>query len=204
MHNHLMYTASLHSDEEGKLPPPGFFVTEIAFSAPRMYLAAGVTTMRTTGSVEPYTDLNIRRLIDEGQIPGPHLDVTGPYLEGKASIFPQMTALDEREQARRTVAFWAGEGATSFKAYMNIRSSKLMQSWSLLAKPALPLDSCFAGAGFVPYLRTAPAPSPSQADTVELTAMFLRLIAAFRSRSLCAPQAGQTHFRICSASCASR
>jgi hypothetical protein len=60
--------------------------------------------------------------------PGPHLDVTGPYLEGKASIFPQMTALDAREQARRTVAFWAGEGATSFKAYMNIRSSKLMQS----------------------------------------------------------------------------
>jgi hypothetical protein len=120
MHNHLMYTASLHSDEEGKLPPPGFFVTEIAFSAPRMYLAAGVTTMRTTGSVEPYTDLNIRRLIDEGQIPGPHLDVTGPYLEGKASIFPQMTALDASEQARRTVAFWAGEGATSFKAYMNI------------------------------------------------------------------------------------
>ena len=57
MHNHLMYTASLNLDEDDKLPPPGFFVTEIAFSAPRMYLAAGVTTMRTTGSVEPYTDL---------------------------------------------------------------------------------------------------------------------------------------------------
>lgn len=125
MHNHLMYTASLHSDEDGKLPPPGFFVTEIAFSAPRMYLAAGVTTMRTTGSVEPYTDLNIRRLIDAGEIPGPHLDVTGPYLEGKASIFPQMTALDASEQARRTVAFWAGEGATSFKAYMNIPEAVL-------------------------------------------------------------------------------
>ena len=61
MHNHLMYTASLNLDEDDKLPPPGFFVTEIAFSAPRMYLAAGVTTMRTTGSVEPYTDLNIRQ-----------------------------------------------------------------------------------------------------------------------------------------------
>jgi imidazolonepropionase-like amidohydrolase len=125
MHNHLMYTASLHADEDGKLPPPGFFVTEIAFSAPRMYLAAGVTTMRTTGSIEPYTDLNIRRLIDAGTIPGPHLDVTGPYLEGKASNFPQMTALDASEQARRTVAFWAGEGATSFKAYMNIPEAVL-------------------------------------------------------------------------------
>jgi hypothetical protein len=29
----------------------------MTFSAPRLYLANGVTTMRTTGSVEPYTDL---------------------------------------------------------------------------------------------------------------------------------------------------
>jgi imidazolonepropionase-like amidohydrolase len=125
MHNHLMYTASINLDEDDKIPPPGFFVTEIAFSAPRMYLAAGVTTMRTTGSIEPYTDLNIRRLVDAQQIPGPHIDVTGPYLEGKASSFPQMTAMEEREQARRTVAFWAGEGATSFKAYMNIPADVL-------------------------------------------------------------------------------
>lgn len=125
MHNHLMYTASINLDEDDRIPPPGFFVTEIAFSAPRMYLAAGVTTMRTTGSIEPYTDLNIRRLVDANQIPGPHIDVTGPYLEGKASSFPQMTAMEEREQARRTVAFWAGEGATSFKAYMNIPADVL-------------------------------------------------------------------------------
>ncbi|MES2150158.1 MAG: amidohydrolase family protein [Pseudomonadota bacterium] len=125
MHNHLMYTASLNQDEDGKLPPPGVFVTEVAFSAPRLYLAAGVTTMRTTGSIEPYADLNIRRQIDNGQIPGPHIDVTGPYLEGKESFFPQMTALSDTEHARRTVAFWAGEGMTSFKAYMNISEAVL-------------------------------------------------------------------------------
>jgi imidazolonepropionase-like amidohydrolase len=120
MHNHLMYTASVNLDEDDKIPPPGFFVTEIAFSAPRMYLAAGVTTMRTTGSIEPYTDLNIRRLVDTAKIPGPHIDVTGPYLEGMGSFFPQMTALEEQDHARKTVDFWSGEGATSFKAYMNI------------------------------------------------------------------------------------
>jgi imidazolonepropionase-like amidohydrolase len=125
MHNHLMYTASINLDEDDKIPLPGFFVTELAFSAPRMYLAAGVTTMRTTGSIEPYTDLNIRRMTDAGQIPGPHIDVTGPYLEGKDTFFPQMALLDEREHARRTVAFWAGEGATSFKAYMNIKAEVL-------------------------------------------------------------------------------
>jgi imidazolonepropionase-like amidohydrolase len=125
MHNHLMYTASINLDEDDKLPPPGFLVTELAFSAPRLYLAAGVTTMRTTGSIEPYTDLNIRRLVDEMKMPGPHIDVTGPYLEGQGSIFPQMSWLAGPDKARQTVAFWAGEGATSFKAYMMIHAAEL-------------------------------------------------------------------------------
>jgi imidazolonepropionase-like amidohydrolase len=125
MHNHLMYTASINLDDDDKIPPPGFFVTELAFSAPRMYLAAGVTTMRTTGSIEPYTDLNIRRMIDAFQVPGPHIDVTGPYLEGKDSFFPQLALMEEREQVRKTVAFWASQGMTSFKAYMNISEAVL-------------------------------------------------------------------------------
>lgn len=125
MHNHLMYTASINLDEEDKLPPPGFLVTELAFSAPRLYLASGVTTMRTTGSIEPYTDLNIRRLIDEMKMPGPHIDVTGPYLEGENSIFPQMLWLNNAEHARQAVAYWAGQGVTSLKAYINISQAEL-------------------------------------------------------------------------------
>src|SRR5512143_964122 len=113
MHNHLMYTASINLDEDDKIPPPGFLVTELAFSAPRLYLASGVTTMRTTGSIEPYTDLNIRRLIDEMKMPGPHIDVTGPYLEGKDSFIPQLAAITSPDQATKTVAFWASQGATS-------------------------------------------------------------------------------------------
>jgi imidazolonepropionase-like amidohydrolase len=148
MHNHLMYTASLNLDEDGKVPPPGFFVTEIAFSAPRLYLAAGVTTMRTTGSIEPYTDLNIRRLIDTFQIPGPHIDVTGPYLEGRDSFFPQMAALDEREHARRTVDFWAGEGATSFKAYMKISESVLGAAIDAAHKHGLKLTGHLCSVGY--------------------------------------------------------
>ena len=125
MHNHLMYTASINLDEDDKIPPPGFLVTELAFSAPRLYLASGVTTMRTTGSIEPYTDLNIRRLIDDGSMPGPHIDVTGPYLEGKESFFPQLAAMSTPDQATKTVAFWSSQGATSFKAYMNIAEGVL-------------------------------------------------------------------------------
>ena len=81
--------------------------------------------MRTTGSIEPYADLNIRRLIDEMKMPGPHIDVTGPYLEGKDSSFPQLAAITSPDQATKTVAFWASQGATSFKAYMNIGEAVL-------------------------------------------------------------------------------
>ena len=100
-------------------------VPQMTFSAPRLYLANGVTTMRTTGSVEPYADLNVKREIDTGQMIGPHMDVTGPYLEGPGSYFIQMHQLTDAEDARQTVAFWADEGATSFKAYMNITRAEL-------------------------------------------------------------------------------
>src|SRR5664279_2219796 len=125
MHNHLFYTASIHNDEKGAPVPPGRLFAEIAYSAPRLYLACGVTTIRTTGSLEPYTDLNIKRQIDAGLMPGPKMDVTGPYLEGLEPMTPQMHALQSPEEARRFVDFWADSGVTSFKAYMNITRAEL-------------------------------------------------------------------------------
>ena len=125
MHNHLFYTHSIHSDEKGAAIAPGRLFAEIAHSAPRLYLACGVTTIRTTGSLEPYTDLNVKRQIDAGLMPGPKMDVTGPYLEGLEPMTPQMHALRSPEEARRFVDFWADAGVTSFKAYMNIRRAEL-------------------------------------------------------------------------------
>jgi imidazolonepropionase-like amidohydrolase len=125
MHNHLFYTHSIHSDEKGAAVPPGRLFAEIAHSAPRLYLACGVTTIRTTGSLEPYTDLNIKRQIDAGLLPGPKMDVTGPYLEGLEPMTPQMHGLRSPEEARRFVDFWADAGVTSFKAYMNIHRADL-------------------------------------------------------------------------------
>jgi imidazolonepropionase-like amidohydrolase len=125
MHNHLFYTHSIHTDEKIGVPAPGRLFAEIAYSAPRLYLACGVTTIRTTGSLEPYTDLNIKRQIDAGLMPGPKMDVTGPYLEGLEPMTPQMHALQSPEEARRFVDFWADAGVTSFKAYMNIHRADL-------------------------------------------------------------------------------
>ena len=124
MHDHLYYIARPDLDAQGHSQPP-LVVPQMSFSAPRLYLAMGVTTMRTTGSVEPYADINLKADIDAGKLPGPHLDVTAPYLEGAASPFVQMHRLRDAADARATVRFWAAQGATSFKAYMNITRAEL-------------------------------------------------------------------------------
>ncbi len=124
MHDHMFYTALPNLDADGRSEAPRV-LPQMTFSAPRLYLAAGVTTLRTTGSVEPFSDLNLKHMIDEGVLPGPHMDVTGPYLEGPHSPFIQMYQLRNADDARRFVAYWADVGATSFKAYMNITRAEL-------------------------------------------------------------------------------
>ena len=116
MHDHMYYPAP-----GGGMP----LYPEHGLSFPRLYLAGGVTSIRTTGSVEPYTDLELKRAIDAGEIAGPKIHVTGPYLEGEGAFTPQMHQLKDADDARRTVEFWIAQGVTSFKAYMNITPDEL-------------------------------------------------------------------------------
>jgi imidazolonepropionase-like amidohydrolase len=126
MHNHLYYTDSAAVQSAGgSIGEPGLFVAEIPYTAPRLYLAAGVTTMRTTGSLEPYTDLKVKNRIDAGKMPGPEIDATAPYLEGAPTLFAQMHELTGPDDAVRMVDYWAAEGMTSYKAYMNITRDEL-------------------------------------------------------------------------------
>jgi enamidase len=97
---------------------------QLGQSFTRLYLAGGVTTMRTGGNVNGFMDITLKRLIDEGQQAGPAIDATAPYLNGSNS-FLQMRALKDAADARRQVAYWADMGATSFKAYMNITREQL-------------------------------------------------------------------------------
>ena len=115
MHDHMFFPM-------GGSPP---MYSNMGSSFPRLYLALGVTTIRTTGSVAPFTDLEIKRLIDSGRMIGPKMHVTAPYLEGRGSFTPVMHELTGPDDARRMVNFWADEGATSFKAYMNITRDEL-------------------------------------------------------------------------------
>src|SRR5579863_10384878 len=126
MHNHLYYTDSYSVQVAGRENgEPGLFVAEIPYTAPRLYLAAGVTTMRTTGSLEPYTDLKVKSRIDANLMPGPSIDATAPYLEGAPTRFAQMHELTGPDDAKRLVDYWAAEGMTSYKAYMNITREEL-------------------------------------------------------------------------------
>jgi imidazolonepropionase-like amidohydrolase len=138
MHQHLFYPIG------GGVP----MYPEMAYSFPRLYLAAGVTTARTAGSMEPYTDLNIRSMIENGRMPGPKLYVTGPYLEGKGTFAPQLHELTGPEDAVKTVNYWADEGATSFKAYMNITRAELKAAVDAAHKRGIKVTGHLCSIGF--------------------------------------------------------
>jgi len=106
LHDHTFYTTSQRS-------------TQGNFTSPLLYLASGVTTIRTTGSYSPYHEINLKRTIETGRLPGPRMHITGPYLTGETGN-GQMHQLMTPEDARRVVAYWASEGATWLKFYTSV------------------------------------------------------------------------------------
>jgi imidazolonepropionase-like amidohydrolase len=112
VHEHLYYPNG-----------PGVY-GQLGESFSRLYLSGGVTTMRTGGNVNGFMDLNMMRLVEAGQKPGPAIDATAPYLNGP-NTFIQMRTLKGPEDARRQVQYWTDEGATSLKTYMQITRGEL-------------------------------------------------------------------------------
>jgi imidazolonepropionase-like amidohydrolase len=124
MHNHLFFPSATVPNPDNEFPNGSLFA-EAAYTFPRLYLASGVTTIRTAGSIEPYADLRVKRLIDAGKIPGPDIFLTAPYLDGPRSSMVQALSLANAQETRRTVNYWADLGFTSFKAYTNITRAQL-------------------------------------------------------------------------------
>jgi imidazolonepropionase-like amidohydrolase len=112
LHEHLYYPTG-----------PGVY-GQLGESFTRLYLAGGVTTMRTGGNVNGIMDIALARRIAAGEMPGPDIDATAPYLNGP-STFLQMHTVKTAEEARQHVAYWTGQGATSLKAYMQISRAAL-------------------------------------------------------------------------------
>jgi len=116
MHEHLYYEVNRAMESSPTM----------IFSAPKLYLAAGVTSARTTGSLETYAELNLKHRIETGVEPGPYLDVTGPYLSGPSEwLLTQFASLSSPQDARETVDFWTARGVTSFKAFFALTRAEL-------------------------------------------------------------------------------
>jgi imidazolonepropionase-like amidohydrolase len=116
VHEHLYYPTG-----------PGVYAN-LTESFTRLYLAGGVTSMRTGGNMNGYGELAIKRSIDKGDKPGPWIDATAPYLEGPGLGLGQVHELTGVDDARRLIAFWNDAGATSLKAYMHITRDELKAS----------------------------------------------------------------------------
>ncbi|MEP6833145.1 MAG: amidohydrolase family protein [Gemmatimonas sp.] len=96
-------------------------LTQMSMSAPRLYLANGVTTIRTTGSFFPYAELNMKQAIANGTIAGPRMHITGPYLNGGPAGSRSLERyLNTEEETRRVITYWAAEGATWLKLMGNV------------------------------------------------------------------------------------
>lgn len=116
VHEHLYYT----------IPMDNFFnVAQMPGTFTKLYLAAGATTIRTAGSIEPQTDLALKQLIAEGKFIGPDMDITAPYIERKAYDIPALNTVSSTKDATETVNFWADRGCTSFKMYMHATKDDL-------------------------------------------------------------------------------
>ena len=117
LHNHLYYYQSAPR------------VAQMQYSGPRLYLGAGVTTVRTTGSMSPYQDISLKGSIERGETPGPRIVITAPYV---ISPGPDerlrdlgMYVIRDEESARRYVRYWAAEGAEWVKVYTQISREAL-------------------------------------------------------------------------------
>jgi imidazolonepropionase-like amidohydrolase len=130
MHDHLFYGSV------GRVLP--FSETEMGFSFPRLYLASGVTTIRTTGAIELPADLRLKQQVDKGWVAGPKIFVTGPYMNGGSNPAAITKAING----------WADRGATSFKAYMYITRAELAAAIDATHKRGLKVAGHLCAVGF--------------------------------------------------------
>ncbi|MDI1354155.1 MAG: amidohydrolase family protein [bacterium] len=110
LHEHLFYAKPFEGD---------YKAVHMTYMFPKMYLAGGVTTMRTAGSIEANADLNVKNLIVQGKMTGPKMDVSTPHIEREGFI-PQIQSLYGNESPERMVDYWVDKGVTSVKLYNNI------------------------------------------------------------------------------------
>lgn len=136
LHDHMYYGSSVTGSRS------------MLSSYPKLFLAAGVTTIRTTGSIDPYQELNLRHAIETGKAVGPMIFPTGPYLQGPGAGPGWMHALGTPEDARRLVRYWSEEGVPWFKAYTQISRDELGAAIDEAHKHGMKVTAHLCSVGF--------------------------------------------------------
>jgi imidazolonepropionase-like amidohydrolase len=108
MHNHLFY--STDGGERDVLATDSFA---------RLYLASGVTTIRTAGTLNLGRDMATKKSIDDGNSAGPKIHISSPYVEHRpGERFDPQKITDQINE-------WADQGVTSLKIYEHVTRPEL-------------------------------------------------------------------------------
>ena len=126
MHNHLFYGDG------------GRRYVSLPRSFAHLYLAHGVTTVRTAGTVDLGADIEMKRAIDEGREVGPTIHLTSPYLEHDTDAAAAVQAVNS----------WADAGVTSIKAYTSLRRDELAAAIKTAHRRGLKVAGHLCAVGF--------------------------------------------------------
>jgi imidazolonepropionase-like amidohydrolase len=127
MHDHLFYAAD-----------GGRQYVSLPRSFAHLYLAAGVTSLRTAGTIELQKDVDIKREIDEGREVGPKIHLSSPYLNAAPDIATLVRLIDTLADA----------GITSFKAYTTLRRDELAAAIGAAHRRGLTVTGHLCAVGF--------------------------------------------------------
>lgn len=132
MHNHLFYATD--GGDHYVNAPESF--------AP-LYLAAGVTTIRTAGALGIDADQSIKRAVDKGELAGPKIHLSSLYINRNVGdlVNPQKVA--------KVINEWADQGITSLKIYDNITAGEIKPIVDAAHNRGLKVTGHVCAAGFV-------------------------------------------------------
>ena len=133
MHEHLFY--------QQQAPSSGVQVFPAQSAFAKLYLASGVTTIRTAGTIDFAADLRLKQRIERGEEPGPTVHLTSPYLEARGTD-------PDGDSVARDVASWADAGATSFKAATTLRAAELRAAIQAAHERGLRITGHLCAVGF--------------------------------------------------------
>ncbi len=132
MHNHLFYAT-----DGGER-----YVSADQSFAP-LYLAAGVTTIRTAGALQLTSDQAVKKAVDSGELAGPKIHLSSSYINRNRG------QLINAQKVTDLINDMADQGITSLKIYENITRAELGPIVEAAHKRGLKVTGHTCAMGFI-------------------------------------------------------